>query len=87
MFSASRLFAFAIIPLVTAARAPTAKAVTFDVDRADDTAAATACDPAIPSDCSLRGAIIAANGLADPTTISVPAGAAQPRALRLEVTH
>src|SRR6267378_8607732 len=33
---------------------------TFDVDRTDDTAAATACT-ALPNDCSLRGAIIAAN--------------------------
>src|ERR1700730_18671213 len=33
---------------------------TFDVDRTDDTAAATACTVA-PNDCSLRGAIIAAN--------------------------
>jgi hypothetical protein len=33
---------------------------TFDVDRTDDTAAATACTAA-PNDCSLRGAIIAAN--------------------------
>jgi fibronectin-binding autotransporter adhesin len=36
-------------------------ATTFDVDRMDDTAAATACTAA-PNDCSLRGAIIAANG-------------------------
>jgi hypothetical protein len=35
-------------------------ATTFDVDRTDDTAAATACTAA-PNDCSLRGAIIAAN--------------------------
>jgi hypothetical protein len=33
---------------------------TFDVDRADDTAAASACTAA-PNDCSLRGAVIAAN--------------------------
>jgi hypothetical protein len=33
---------------------------TFTVDRTDDTAAATACTAA-PNDCSLRGAIIAAN--------------------------
>jgi hypothetical protein len=33
---------------------------TLDVDRTDDTAAATACTPAA-NDCSLRGAIIAAN--------------------------
>ncbi|HXD30977.1 MAG TPA: HYR domain-containing protein [Pyrinomonadaceae bacterium] len=35
-------------------------ATVFDVDRTDDTAAATACTAA-PNDCSLRGAIIAAN--------------------------
>jgi hypothetical protein len=35
-------------------------ATTFIVDRTDDTAAATACTAA-PNDCSLRGAIIAAN--------------------------
>lgn len=35
-------------------------ATTFDVDRTDDTAAATACTVA-PNDCSLRGAIIASN--------------------------
>jgi hypothetical protein len=43
--------------------APSAWSVTFDVDRTDDTAAATACTAA-PNDCSLRGAIMAAN--ADP---------------------
>lgn len=37
-----------------------ALATTLDVDRADDTAAATACTAA-PNDCSLRGAIINAN--------------------------
>lgn len=35
-------------------------ATTFVVDRTDDTAAATACTAA-PNDCSLRGAVIAAN--------------------------
>jgi len=35
-------------------------ATTLTVDRTDDTAAATACTAA-PNDCSLRGAIIAAN--------------------------
>jgi hypothetical protein len=45
---------------------------TFDVDRADDTAAATACTVA-PNDCSLRGAIIAANSnlSADPVIINL----------------
>jgi hypothetical protein len=47
---------------------------TFDVDRTDDTAAATACTPA-PNDCSLRGAIIAANTnlSADPVVINLQA--------------
>jgi hypothetical protein len=49
-------------------------ATTFDVDRTDDTAAASACTVA-PNDCSLRGAIIAANAdpNADPVTINLAA--------------
>ena len=43
-------------------------ATSFDVDRTDDAAAATGCTAA-PGDCSLRGAIIAAN--ADPTAMPV----------------
>jgi len=45
---------------------------TFTVDRTDDTAAATACTPA-DNDCSLRGAIIAANAdvSADPVIINI----------------
>ena len=45
---------------------------TFDVDRTDDTAAGTACTAA-PNDCSLRGAIIAANTDlgADPVVINL----------------
>lgn len=44
----------------------------LDVDRTDDTAAATACTVA-PNDCSLRGAIIAANAnaSADPVVINL----------------
>lgn len=47
-------------------------ATTLDVDRTDDTAAATACTAA-PNDCSLRGAIIAANNDAGvmPLTINL----------------
>ena len=46
--------------------------VMFDVDRTDDTAAASACTAA-PNDCSLRGAIIAANAdvSADPSIINL----------------
>src|SRR6478672_11900468 len=48
--------------------------VIFTVDRSDDTAAATACTGA-PNDCSLRGAIIAANAdvSADPAIINLQA--------------
>jgi hypothetical protein len=47
-------------------------ATTFTVDRTDDTAAATACTDA-DNDCSLRGAIIAANAdlNADPVIINL----------------
>lgn len=53
----------ALMPLLT---------TTFDVDRTDDTAAATACTAAA-NDCSLRGAIIAANTnvSADPVVINL----------------
>lgn len=50
-----------------------APAAVLDVDRTDDDPAATACT-ASPSDCSLRGAVIAANASAGPDTIVVPAG-------------
>jgi len=45
---------------------------TFDVDRNDDNAGASACTVA-PNDCSLRGAILAANAdlNADPVTINL----------------
>ncbi|HXI62282.1 MAG TPA: hypothetical protein VNF70_06205, partial [Pyrinomonadaceae bacterium] len=48
---------------------------TLDVDRTDDTAAATACTIAA-NDCSLRGAIIAANAdlSATPVIINLQAG-------------
>lgn len=49
-------------------------AATFDVDTTADDPAATACDGAVPDDCSLRGALVAANALGEATTINVPAG-------------
>ncbi len=45
-------------------------ATTFDVDRTDDTAAAAACTVA-PNDCSLRGAIIAANVDPNPDAVII----------------
>jgi hypothetical protein len=36
-------------------------AATYVVDRGDDSASFTACDPAVALDCTLRGAILAAN--------------------------
>ena len=48
-------------------------AASYDVDRTDDSAAATACTAA-SNDCSLRGAILAANANPGPDTINLPAG-------------
>ncbi len=45
-------------------------ATTFTVDRTDDTAAATACTAA-PNDCSLRGAITAANTAVGATPVII----------------
>jgi hypothetical protein len=45
-------------------------ATTLNVDRTDDTAAATACT-ASPNDCSLRGAIIAANTIIGPDPVFI----------------
>jgi hypothetical protein len=52
-----------------------AYAANFTVDTVADNAALTACTPS-PGDCSLRGAIIAANGNVPgpPDTITLPAG-------------
>ncbi|MBN1993696.1 MAG: choice-of-anchor D domain-containing protein [Anaerolineae bacterium] len=55
-----------------AAPAPVAHAAVFDVDRLDDNAAASACTAA-PNDCSLRGAITAANTNPGLDTINIPA--------------
>jgi len=52
---------FSLLPLL---------ATTFDVDRTDDTAAATACTNA-DNDCSLRGAIIAANADVSATPVII----------------
>ncbi|HEV7475326.1 MAG TPA: choice-of-anchor Q domain-containing protein [Pyrinomonadaceae bacterium] len=59
---AARATPYLMVPLTT----------TLDVDRTDDTAAATACTAAA-NDCSLRGAIIAANTnvSADPVVINL----------------
>src|SRR5579862_4609572 len=53
--------------------AGSAAAATFVVDRTDDDASATACTN-MPNDCSLRGAIIAANAAGGADTVMVPAG-------------
>lgn len=51
-------------------------AAAFQVDTTVDDAALTACDDTTPNDCSLRGAILAANArpAAEASTINVPAG-------------
>ena len=64
--SKQRMAALRAVPATSSLILPVA--TTFDVDRTDDTAAATVCS-ALPNDCSLRGAIIAAN--ADPSVSPV----------------
>ncbi|MBI3247648.1 MAG: hypothetical protein HYZ50_14180 [Deltaproteobacteria bacterium] len=59
---------------LSAGLVPFAFAATFTVDRTDDETTATTCDDATPNDCSLRGAILAANALSEATTVNVPAG-------------
>jgi CSLREA domain-containing protein len=51
-------------------------AATFVVDTTDDNPGLAACDDDVPNDCSLRGAIGAANALplSEASTINVPAG-------------
>ncbi len=57
------------------AAADRAGAAVFLVDRLDDAPGATACDGATPDDCSLRGAILAANAAASAASeVQVPAG-------------
>src|SRR5262245_35185033 len=51
-----------------------AQAATYNVDTTIDAASLTTCNDATPNDCSLRGAIIKANGLSTASTINVPAG-------------
>jgi hypothetical protein len=46
----------------------------FVVDSTADDASRTACDATTPDDCSLRGAILAANAAAGADTVQVPAG-------------
>jgi len=53
--------------------APVARAAAYDVDRFDDNAGATDCT-ATPNDCSLRGAITAANASPGADTITLQTG-------------
>jgi hypothetical protein len=65
---ASLVFLAASLVLVQPARA-----ATFSVDRTDNDAAATGCGVP-PNDCSLRGAVLAANALPGADIIQLPAG-------------
>ena len=67
------LYRSAVTVLAFSAIAIAAQARTFTVDRFDDVIAST-CDDSVPADCSLRGAITAANALPGPDTIVLPAG-------------
>src|SRR5262245_55588245 len=75
MMSTSKKLMFIGFLMAFFISAPAAWAqLVLDVDRTDDTAGATACTAA-PNDCSLRGAIITANGNAGADTINLQAGA------------
>lgn len=50
------------------------EAGTFAVDTTVDDPALTTCDDAVPNDCSLHGATIAANALAEASIVNVPPG-------------
>ncbi len=71
--AAPRPTSLALLAFSLSLAAP-ALGATFNVDRADDSAAETDCDDATPDDCTLRGAIIAANASSGPDTINLPAG-------------
>ena len=58
-------------------------ATTFNVDRTDDVIA-SGCNDGVPNDCSLRGAIIAANGSPGGDIINLPAGTYVLTGLRCE---
>jgi len=64
----------AALGLALAAVAGAPRAAVFTVDTTVDDPSLTACDDVTPGDCSLRGAIVKANGLSEPVTINVPAG-------------
>jgi hypothetical protein len=68
------LSGYAIVAVLGVLVATTAGAAELQVDRTDDAPAASACDAAAPNDCSLRGAVAAANALAEASTIRLPAG-------------
>jgi hypothetical protein len=67
--STAAAFLLSLIVVAHAAAAPK----TFDVDRFDDDASQTACTGAA-NDCTLRGAIIAANANPGADTINLPTG-------------
>jgi hypothetical protein len=59
---------------VLLALATASGAEVFTVDRFDDNASATACNPVLSNDCSLRGAVRAANHNGQADTIVLPDG-------------
>ncbi len=71
MALATRLLHVVLLTVTLGIRA--GDAATFDVDMTNDDAAATACTAAA-NDCSLRGAVLAANALSEASTVHVPAG-------------
>jgi hypothetical protein len=67
-------FTIAVLALTAALSMPAASAAVLTVDTTADDVSKSACDDSVPGDCSLRGAIVRANGLSEASTILVPAG-------------
>src|SRR5687767_11979957 len=65
-----------LLLLLLCALPSSVEAMTFVVDTTADDAALTTCDGATPNDCSLRGALLAANArpLAETSVVDLPAG-------------
>jgi len=72
--TSSKFGLLAALGLAAALVSATCQPAVFNVDTTVDDPSLTGCDDATINDCSLRGAILKANGLSEAVTINVPAG-------------
>lgn len=73
-FLGKHRFVTLVVLVATALSATPGAAATFTVDTTADAVAKTGCDDAVADDCSLRGAVVRANGDPAHDVIVVPAG-------------